>query len=743
MADEIAVELRIKNAQLANDLRKATTQINALKKSMVEMGNSGATAMNKVSVSANKAAKSLSGMATVLKAVAAYSAGQAILGSLKTWSDYISVIQSANNQLASLGGTLEETARIQQATLQIANQVGVSYADTATTVARLSRALEEFGGTQDQAVIIADTLNKALLLTGATGAEATSTLIQFSQALQSGILQGDELRSLRENAPSVVRAIADELGIATSQIKKAGEEGKITTEVLANALLKANEKLTEQTAEIPLTLGRSLTVVSNNIADFVSNSAGLTAFLEELSAAVFAAGELFIKIAGDISSTDGSFDEATQNVTGLTSVFDLLTTAVGGVVKAFYTFGKGLKLVLDIAYNTFKALSQVIGVFAASSIESLRNLGDLIYGVFTLDAAKISQALAASRANSANFYDSVFGAVGDAMAANKQDLQEFADGVVNVWSTAERKVKKISLSPEGAITGLPPTGTSAVDSKKVKEDTSLIDEYNKALKDLRATQLSMATETEKINAAYDAVIQQIERYQNAAIAAGQAVDQNLISAVANAALDEQEKQLKALETAWTDLTVVLDEAGLAQKAQNDLWLQFVDVGTKAGKSLADIQHAFDTFLVDTENAEKLAEIKTSVDDIGEAFYSAAESMIFDAENVGDAMKQLAVEVGKLILKFLVLKAIQAATGGLGLGSAVTGGGEVALPGAAAYGSGGATVRIYNNSGGLVTTRRRGNDTDIIIGQMAAAVSRGGNQFDRAMRRAYGLGRAGI
>lgn len=741
MADEIAVELRIKNAQLSNDLRKANAQINTLKKNFVEMGNSGATAMNKVSVSANKAAKSLSSMASVLKAVAVYSAGQAILGSLKTWADYVSNIQAANNQLKSLGGTLEEQARLQAVALQIANDTGAAYEETAITIARLSRAIEEFGGTTDQAAIITDSLNKALLLTGATGAEATSTLVQFSQALQSGILQGDELRSLRENAPAVIRAIADEMGIATSQIKKAGEDGKITVDIISKALIKANADLTAQTEQIPLTLGRSLTVASNNIKDFITNSETITKFIEQLAEALFYASNLLLIMAEDMTTYNTTASDAVGTTEGMVNIMDILAVVIGGPIKAFYTLGKAMKLVIDIAINTVEAIWAAFVSLAKRLYQLLSGIGTSIEGAFSLDAEKLKAGLS-------NIAGALTGFAGDWAAAGQvfldrsaQDLTEFATGVKDVWLNTAREVKRIKLNPEGDIKT--PSGTEDSAAKAVKEDTKAIDEYNKALQALRATQLSMATETEKINAAYDAVIQQIERYQAAAEAAGQAVDQGLVSAVANAALDQQEKQLRALETAWTDLTVALDEAGKKQKEQNDLWLQFVDTGTKAGKSMADIQDAFAQFLTDTEVNEQLKSLKDLVDDIGEAFYSAAESMIFDAESVGDAMKQLAVEVGKLILKFLVLKAIQAATGGAGLGAALTGGGEVALPGAAAYGSGGATVRIYNNSGGLVTTRRSGNNTDVIIGQMAQAVSRGGNAFDKAMRRAYGLGRSGI
>jgi len=79
--EQIAVELRIKNKQLANDLRQSNAELAKLKKSFVELGNTGAKAeaqMAKMGRSSAQASKSLASMATVLRAVAVYSAGQAI-----------------------------------------------------------------------------------------------------------------------------------------------------------------------------------------------------------------------------------------------------------------------------------------------------------------------------------------------------------------------------------------------------------------------------------------------------------------------------------------------------------------------------------------------------------------------------------------------------------------------------------------------------------------------------------------
>jgi tape measure domain-containing protein len=734
MAEQIAVELRVKTAQLANDLRKANAQIAALKKNTLELGNTGAKAFNQLSQSANKATKSLSGIATVLRAVAVYSAGQAILGNLKTWSEYISAIQAANNQLKSLGGTSQDLARIQAATLQIANETGSAYNETAVTVARLSRAIEEFGGTTDQALIITDSLNKALLLTGATGAEATSTLIQFSQALQSGILQGDELRSLRENAPAVIRAIADEMGIATSQIKKAGEEGKITADIVAKALIKANADLTAGVADIPLTIGRSIQVASNNIADFVTNSQAITGFIEDLSAAIFDASNLLLIFADDMTTYGEATDQANQSTEGAISLVDAFAIALGGPIKAFYTLGKVAKLVLDLIANALKAIVLSITEVLSGLAQTAQGLGSAVGSALVGDFDAAERQIREAAGGVENIYASLAKNGQQFLIDSGKDFTEFADGVSAAWLNTARTVERVKLDGSGDLRKPP------ADPEKgtvTKEDTKAVDEYTRALQALQATQLSLSSASEQARAEFDAVGLAIENFRVLAANAGQTVDEEFIQRLQELSLQKVERTLDDLQVAWIDISTALDETGLKLKEQNDLWLQFVAAGTAAGKTMDEIKVAFDKFNKDTQLNANMQELKDLSKDVGDAFQDAAESIIFDSENASDALKNLAKEVGKLVLQFLILKAVQALTGAAGGGAGGVGG---VMPQSA-----GPQVRVFNYGaapGGVQTRGNSSGGVDVIIGQVAAAIGRGGNPLDTALRRTYGIGRQG-
>ena len=109
-----------------------------------------------------------------------------------------------------------------------------------------------------------ETLNKLLLLGGKTTEERMSTMIQFSQALQSGRLQGEELRALRENAPvEFIRAIAEEAGGTIEDLKELGAQSELTTDVMMRALKSLEEEADRRIGGISLTIGEATTVLRN------------------------------------------------------------------------------------------------------------------------------------------------------------------------------------------------------------------------------------------------------------------------------------------------------------------------------------------------------------------------------------------------------------------------------------------------------------------------------------------------
>ena len=93
---------------------------------------------------------------------------------------------------------------------------------------------------------------------GATIQEQRSSILQLSQALQSGILAGDELRSLREGAPEIARAIATEMGVGIGALKELGSQGLITSDVVLRAILNAGATIEGQFNATTMTVGQAM-----------------------------------------------------------------------------------------------------------------------------------------------------------------------------------------------------------------------------------------------------------------------------------------------------------------------------------------------------------------------------------------------------------------------------------------------------------------------------------------------------
>ena len=148
---------------------------------------------------------------------------------------------------------------------EIANRARTPVGTLAETYKRFDTALESVGKSQEESLRITETVAKALTLQGAAASETESVLRQLSQAFQKGKLDGDEFRSVAENIPVIIEAISETLGTSRSEIFRLSKEGAITIDVLAQAFENLGKRVDEEFARAPITVGQSLTVLTNRI----------------------------------------------------------------------------------------------------------------------------------------------------------------------------------------------------------------------------------------------------------------------------------------------------------------------------------------------------------------------------------------------------------------------------------------------------------------------------------------------
>jgi len=146
------------------------------------------------------------------------------------------------------------------------------------------------GLSQDQVAQITETFAKATQLSGASTAEAAAGMLQFSQAMASGRLNGDEFRSLMENSPVFMGKLREAVSKATGNskvnLKELASEGKLTSELLAAAALQMSKDIDTQYGKMGPTIGQSLTQLKNSFISLFGELEANTGIFSAIAGAI-------------------------------------------------------------------------------------------------------------------------------------------------------------------------------------------------------------------------------------------------------------------------------------------------------------------------------------------------------------------------------------------------------------------------------------------------------------------------
>lgn len=147
---------------------------------------------------------------------------------------------------------------------RVAQENGQAVALTADSYLRLARNNEAIGLSRAKMLELTDAVQKLGAVSGASNAELAGGLLQFSQALAAGRLNGDELRSIMENMPALAKAIADGLGVSVGQLRAMGAAGELSSQKIVAALLSEIPNIQKEFEGLPETTEKAFTRVANN-----------------------------------------------------------------------------------------------------------------------------------------------------------------------------------------------------------------------------------------------------------------------------------------------------------------------------------------------------------------------------------------------------------------------------------------------------------------------------------------------
>ena len=277
VSDKVVLELDARTARYLGNVRASRAEFD---KSMQAMGVSAERMESRVSASGRRMSLGLN------QAIAAIAVGAVVKETqvlADTWTQ-------TGNKLAAAGVQTESLGARQKQLLDVARETRSEYGQTADIYARVTRSTQELNATDYQRLRVTELINKATKAGGATTAEQISTITQLGQALASGNLQGDELRSIRENSPLIAKAIATEFGVTIGELKKLGAEGELTSDRIFSAILKAGGAIDTQFAKTEATIGESFTYLKNEAIEFlgafddaVGGSTGIASFTQKVA----------------------------------------------------------------------------------------------------------------------------------------------------------------------------------------------------------------------------------------------------------------------------------------------------------------------------------------------------------------------------------------------------------------------------------------------------------------------------
>ena len=401
--------------------------------------------------------------------------GLASLG--KQVLDAADKMQSLHSQLKQVTSGMTDYTHAEKALFEISQRTTASLEATTQTFVSTKRALAEMGVTTNQTLKFTETLNKAMAVGGVNAESQKSALLQLSQALGSGVLQGDEFRSIAENAPIILDMVAEYMGKSRAEIKKLASDGKITSKVLFEAISGASGKISAKFDEMPMTFGQAMQQMENAWLKFVDglNSSGV---MSALAQSVSFLAQHFDVLAKAVGYTTVAYVTwvATQKLGTLTQgvgALDLLckgylglTSAIRGATVAMMTNPLGLLAVaITAAAFAFDAFLSDM-TFGASEIGT--TWGDVATGVWQDFTSLMSNAAKAvisywddATKQTSGFWESALSAVISADHLIVEAWQQSTNAIIGLFVAGYNAISIIWGDLPNAFSAI---GKSAINS---------------------------------------------------------------------------------------------------------------------------------------------------------------------------------------------------------------------------------------------------------------------------------------
>lgn len=337
---------------------------------------------------------------------AAISTGFSRIGALATSFLSVSALKGyadawteAGNKIAAAGEEGALAAKRQSELADIAIRSRSDFGATVDLYTGLYKATEELGKTQEDVARVTETISKAFTVGGQSASNAADAIRQLNQAFSAGKLSGDELNSVLEGAPPLARLIATEFKVGVGQLKKLGEDGKLSADKVFGAILKGTAEIERQFAVTVPTISNSFTNLNTALTRYVGQvdqGAGASAKFSQAINAMATNIDVVAPIAASLAAALLAFSvggPVGAGLAGLTTAFYLLGDSITPIQGELATLG-------DYAASAFN-MAMTAGGEAATFIQQQ----------YAAVADALTTALSAAGTDAGAVFDAVVNAV--------------------------------------------------------------------------------------------------------------------------------------------------------------------------------------------------------------------------------------------------------------------------------------------------------------------------------------------
>ena len=336
-------------------------------------------AVGKASDNASQKINNLGNATGALGAIKGALAGVAIGASVGKAMNMSDDYANMNARLNMINDGMQTTSELQKSIFTSAQRTGSAYTEMANGVAKMRMQAGDVFQNNGETIAFLETMNKSFVVGGASIEEQKSAMMQLTQAMASGKLQGDELRSLAETSPALIQAIATKLGVTRGEVKKLGADGKITADIVKTAMLEASESIDQQFRNMPMTWGRAWQNFINYVTkafeplsikiNQIANSAEFQQFASMVASAVQIIINALIVVMDIIGAIWSKIAPLIKWIADNWSTIAPIVIAVAGAMFYYWlsvnavTFAmKGLEMAMNLAKGAVAAFNAVMAM---------------------------------------------------------------------------------------------------------------------------------------------------------------------------------------------------------------------------------------------------------------------------------------------------------------------------------------------------------------------------------------------